>query len=172
VALLFNIACIANTDLFQFVTELTLDEWERTDVTALQLIDSYISRNSSAALGVHEFVPNPAGSGVPLPQFDFRMTSVLGGNPKAFIIAVKIGDILAPSPSTDVDWVELKGVQGELATTVIRINTAGGQPPASVRDIPLQEALWGFRLDESLTVMQCKPGSPDISVKYSAAYGK
>lgn len=39
-------------------------------------------------------------------------------------------------PTVDVDWLRLSALQfpgqGELAQTVFRVETAGGQPPSSV----------------------------------------
>ena len=85
-------------------------------------------------LGRHYFVknPTPGGSGV-VPTFDFRADSQTG-NPDAYVIATKIGDIPSPfRPSVNIDWLELKGIsgQGTLAKFAFRILTSGGQPPLS-----------------------------------------
>ncbi|ESK90731.1 malate dehydrogenase [Moniliophthora roreri MCA 2997] len=95
-------------------------------------------------LGQHYFVTNPTtGTGIS-PKWD--MTSALA-NPNAFIIGARSAGIPAPTGSSDVDWLYLTNVQGELATEVYRTNTRGGQPPAS-----------------------CTPGSQPITVWYSAMY--
>ena len=85
-------------------------------------------------LGQHYFVPNPkpaAGSPAVSPVWDFTSDSEKG-NPDAFVLAAKAGDIPAPTGKNDVDWLQLKNVEGELADTVYRTDTKGGQPPASV----------------------------------------
>jgi Protein of unknown function (DUF3455) len=90
---------------------------------------------SPLVLGHHYFVknPTPGGTGVS-PTFDFRADSQKG-NPNAFVIASKVGDITSPvDPTTNVDWLELKAIdgQGSLAKYVFRILTVSGQPPSSV----------------------------------------
>ena len=54
------------------------------------------------------------------------------GNPNAFVLANKTGDVPAPTGSQDVDWLQLTGAEGSLAKTVFRLNTKAGQPPSSV----------------------------------------
>ena len=44
----------------------------------------------------------------------------------------KSGDVPAPSGSQDVDWLQLTTVQGELAKTIMRLETKYGQPQPSV----------------------------------------
>lgn len=64
-------------------------------------------------------------------MWDFRAASAKG-NPNAFVLAAKVGDIPAPTGKQDIDWLQLNNVSGSLATTVYRTDTRGGQPPASV----------------------------------------
>ena len=97
-------------------------------------VDDVISALGSSypVLGQHYFVTNPfTGSGVS-PTFDFRAAS-REGDPNAFVIANKTGDIPAPTGSQDVDWLELTGAIGDLAKHVFRLDTKAGQPPSSVR---------------------------------------
>lgn len=84
-------------------------------------------------LGQHYFITNPlTGSGLS-PKWDFT-SAIEKGHPNAFIVGAKAGDIAAPTnPGTNVDWLMLNGVQGDLASQVFRVETRGGQPPASVR---------------------------------------
>lgn len=84
----------------------------------------------SPLLGEHYFVTSPSGTGLS-PVWDFRGASAKG-NPNAFVLAAKVGDLPAPTGSQDVDWLQLKNVTGGLATSVYRTDTRGGQPPASV----------------------------------------
>jgi hypothetical protein len=93
-------------------------------------------------LGHHIFILNADGSKSPL--FDFTSSTQRSD---AFIIAKKLGDISSPAGSTNVNWLELGNVSGGLANFVFRLDTKAGQPPAS-----------------------CTPGSPLISVKYTAKY--
>lgn len=94
--------------------------------------------------GQHYFVPNPVtGAGVS-PAFDFRsgrFNGVAGGD-EAIVVAAGSADLKSPDdPSKDVDWLQLSALtfpeQGELATTVFRVETVGGQPPATVRFSPI-----------------------------------
>ncbi|KAJ6616847.1 hypothetical protein B0H10DRAFT_2035942 [Mycena sp. CBHHK59/15] len=95
----------------------------------------------------HYFVTSPSGTGIS-PIWDFTSTGKFAGNSSAYVIGAKVGDIPAPaSPSTNVDWLALNNVQGSLASKIFRIDTVGGQPPAS-----------------------CVAGSAPISVKYTAKY--
>ena len=67
-------------------------------------------------LGSHFFQPNPSGAGLS-PIWDYRAVSAKG-NPDAFVLAQKVSNAPAPSGSKDVDWLQLKGLSGSLATTV------------------------------------------------------
>ncbi|KAH9479339.1 hypothetical protein JR316_0007929 [Psilocybe cubensis] len=96
-------------------------------------------------LGSHFFVTSPSGTGIS-PVWDYRAGSAKG-NSNAFVLAAKVGNTPAPTGKQDVDWLQLKSVQGSLATQIYRTDTRGGQPPAS-----------------------CKPGSAPISVKYVSKY--
>jgi hypothetical protein len=78
----------------------------------------------------HFFVTSPSGTGLS-PEWDF--TSVTG-NPNDFVIGAKVGDIPDPTgdPAFNIDWLALNAVEGQLASQIFRIDTVGGQPPASV----------------------------------------
>ncbi|KAJ6491194.1 hypothetical protein C8R45DRAFT_196806 [Mycena sanguinolenta] len=95
--------------------------------------------------GFHFFVESPSGTGLS-PEWDF---SSITGNPNDFVIGAKVGDLPDPTgdPSFDIDWLQLSAVEGDLASQIFRIDTVGGQPPAS-----------------------CVAGDPDIQVKYVAKY--
>lgn len=54
------------------------------------------------------------------------------GNPDKYAMVSKSGDVPAPSGSQDVDWLQLTAVQGELAKTIMRLETKYGQPQPSV----------------------------------------
>jgi Protein of unknown function (DUF3455) len=83
-------------------------------------------------LGQHYFITNPiSGTGLS-PKWDFT-SNALAGNSSAFVVGAKTGDLPAPTGPSDVDWLMLKAVQGDLASQIYRTDTRGGQPPASVR---------------------------------------
>jgi len=144
VAELIDISCLHGTSLFNSIQ---VDAYEIFNATKSVTVNDVIKvlGSSSIVLGQHYFVTNPfTGTGVS-PTFDFRANSKKG-DPNAFVIANKTGDIPAPTGSKDVDWLELTGAEGQLAKHVFRIDTKAGQPPAN-----------------------CTPGSL-LSVKYAAQY--
>jgi hypothetical protein len=123
-------------------------------------------------LGQHYFVANgtdPATGGPAIsPVWDFT-SDAERGNPEAYVIAAVVGDIPAPTGKDDVDWLQLKKVEGELADTVYRVDTKGGQPPTSVsRTEPHPK--WAFRSFDFY--LQCTAGAPLLSVKFTTQYCK
>jgi hypothetical protein len=106
------------------------------------------------------------GTGIS-PVWNFA-SAALAGHADAFVLAAKVGDVPAPTGPPDVDWLSLNRVDGNLAKQVFRVATVGGLPPSSVR------LLYNWRANENrwLTFgrLQCKPGTPPISVKYASTY--
>jgi len=98
-----------------------------------------------AVLGQHYYVPNPVGPGLS-PKWDFTSSGATAGNPNAYVIGVKVGD-LPSTNSSNIDNLMVKAVEGELASEVFRVETNGGQPPS-----------------------QCSAGDPNTTVKYTAQY--
>ena len=96
-------------------------------------------------LGQHYYVPNPVGPGLS-PKWDFTSSGVTAGNPNAYVIGVKVGD-LPSTNSSNIDNLMIKAVEGELASEIFRIDTNGGQPPS-----------------------RCAAGDSNITVKYTARY--
>jgi len=145
VADLFDLSCLsAITPIFNNIQDLAFPAWE----AAPPSFKIGPSTMGYPQLGNHYFQPNPSGTGLS-PVWDFR-AGIAEGNPNAFVLAAKIGDLPAPpSPtsSQDVDWLQLKNVSGELATQIYRTDTRGGLPPTS-----------------------CTPGSAPISLKYVSKY--
>ena len=90
------------------------------------------------SLGRHYYVPDPsanATSGKLLPKWDFTASGENKGNPDAYVVGKSVGTLASPDdPTTDVTWLELDGVEGELADTIFRYDTVNGQPPSSVSD--------------------------------------
>jgi len=147
IAELFDVSCLVPTPLWSDLPDAAFSAWsELSNITILEIIAALRALGSPGVLGQHYFVPSATG-GAPSPKFDFTSGGVLKPNPDAYVISAKAGDIPSPTSPTDVDWLVLNAVQGELADQVFRVDTRGGQPPSS-----------------------CTPGSPEISVKYAARY--
>ncbi|KIM86697.1 hypothetical protein PILCRDRAFT_4592 [Piloderma croceum F 1598] len=149
VADLFDVSCISGTSQFSTIGNDAFGIWNHTSssVTGQDVIKK-LGLNLQL-LGHHYYVPNPnttAGSPAISPKWDFT-SDAEKGNAEAFVIGAKVGDLPAPTGKNDVDWVQLKKVEGELANTVYRVKTKGGQPPTS-----------------------CTVGDPSLSVKYTAQY--
>ncbi|KAH8828647.1 hypothetical protein DL96DRAFT_1425169, partial [Flagelloscypha sp. PMI_526] len=92
-------------------------------------------------LGKHFFINGTAGL---QPKWDFTASQK---NANAFVVAKKDAAVNAPTGAQDVPWLQLSSVSGGLATAVYRLDTRLGVAPAT-----------------------CTPGTPDITVKYSAKY--
>ncbi|KAI0052122.1 hypothetical protein FA95DRAFT_1602085 [Auriscalpium vulgare] len=124
-----------------------LGVWEELPsfVSVSRLITALRFLGDIDVLGQHYFISNPSGGLAA--KFDFTSAGKTQGNPDAFVVAAKVGDLPAPTGPQDVDWLALNATSGELGSQVFRVNTRGGQPPSS-----------------------CKPGSSPISVKYAARY--
>ena len=90
--------------------------------------------HARAKLGEHFFQSN--GNGGIAPVWDFRGDSA-PNQPDAFVVAARVAGLAAPTGKQDIDWLQLKGVTGSLATSIYRTHTKEGQPPASVRYICL-----------------------------------
>jgi len=149
VAELFDISCLSDTPAFTTIQNDAFGVWDNASpsVTAQDVIKKL--GHNLLILGQHYYVPNPnttAGNPAISPKWDFTSASEKR-KAEAFVIGAKIGDLPAPTGKSDVDWVQLKKVEGELADTVYRVDTKGGQPPAS-----------------------CTAGAPLLSVKYTAQY--
>ncbi|TDL23785.1 hypothetical protein BD410DRAFT_787066 [Rickenella mellea] len=145
VAEFFDLSCFVSQRGESQLQTIIFNLWNGDkSLTVDQLIKAF--GTSKIVLGQHYFVTNPVtGTGIS-PEFDFR-TGAKKGDPNGFVIAAKSGDIVSPDGPTNVDWLELTNVKGDLAKQVFRIDTNGGVAPSS-----------------------CTPGSPLISVKYAAQY--
>jgi hypothetical protein len=148
VAQMFDITCLYGTPEFWRIQDDAYDiwsDWPNTDPLEPGLAVQLSGEFGIDVIGQYYFIIGPTGS--LSPKWDFTSSGPTAGNPDAFVVAAKVGDIPAPTGSQDIDWVELKGVDGKLASEIFRVDTHAGQPPSS-----------------------CTPGSPVITVKYSAQY--
>ncbi|KAF7359643.1 hypothetical protein MVEN_00688400 [Mycena venus] len=147
VASFFDISCLAGTSKFDTIQNTTFKVWGR--------VPSSVPSTAIGALvgapyldGVFPLLRHPSSGTSISPKWDFTSTGKFAGNSTAFVIGVKVGDILASTnPAADIDWLRLARVEGDLASHVFRVDTVGGQPPTS-----------------------CVSGSPPISVKYTSKY--
>ncbi|KAE9399767.1 hypothetical protein BT96DRAFT_881869 [Gymnopus androsaceus JB14] len=150
---LFDASCLYGTSSFTDLSSLAFRAWNASatsDVFESEAIISaarVITSPSESTLGQHYFVTNPVtGTGLS-PKWDFT-SNAFAGNPAAFVVGSKIDDVTAPSDTaSNIDWLYLTNLTGALANEIYRIDTQGGQPPAS-----------------------CIPGSAEIFVKYTAMY--
>ncbi|KAJ7469035.1 hypothetical protein FB451DRAFT_1255608 [Mycena latifolia] len=146
VASLLDISCLVYTPKFATIQTRAFNIWERAPPgSSPSAVGAFI--DAPHLDGFHYFVTSPSGTGIS-PEWDFTSTGRFAGNATAFVIGAKVGDIPAPTdPTTNIDWLQLTRVEGDLASQIFRIDTVGGQPPTS-----------------------CIAGSPPISVKYTAKY--
>ncbi len=128
---LFDISCLSPSN-YNNVTDAAWYIWETApaDLTAAEVIAALAA--SPFILGQHYFITNPiTGSGLS-PKWDFTSASE-AGHPDAYVVGAKTGDISSPTdPTVNIDWLSLSGAQGDLASQIFRVQTRGGQPPASV----------------------------------------
>ncbi|KAJ8502611.1 hypothetical protein ONZ45_g11598 [Pleurotus djamor] len=148
VAELFDISCLYGTPAFNSIEDVFYAAWKilPKGISTSQVISLLHLAKTPTVLGQHYFITNPiTGSGIS-PIWDFTSQGATKGNTDAFVVGARLGGLPAPTGSKDVDWLLIGGVQGKLADQIYRVDTVGGQPPAS-----------------------CKPGST-TSVKYASKY--
>ncbi|EIM89137.1 uncharacterized protein STEHIDRAFT_167031 [Stereum hirsutum FP-91666 SS1] len=153
VAELFDISCVVDTAISPYLTSAIEALWSAIPSNILnttELISKLGFLGNPDVLGQHYFVPNPATGSGTSPKFDFT-SARFNGVADAFVVLARTGDIPSPDDkSVDIDWLYLTALsyagQGKLAKSVFRVETAGGQPPASCN------------------------GTDSISVKYVAEY--
>jgi len=146
---LFDISCLYGKDEFSSIQDHLYNAWNETpaNITIQDLIS--VVGDKPQVLGQHYYVPNPkptAGGPAISPKWDFTSDSERG-KPDAFVIAASVGTLPAPNSTDNINWVQLKNIEGKLADSVYRVDTKGGQPPTS-----------------------CTAGAPLLSVKYAAKY--
>ncbi|KAJ8488460.1 hypothetical protein ONZ45_g13946 [Pleurotus djamor] len=142
VAELVDISCLFGTDAFDVIQDRWFLIWSVLPPGTPPLA----TIGNPEPLGEHFFITNPVtGTGLS-PKWDFTSHGATRGNRNAFVVGARSGGIPSPSGSANVDWLSLSNVQGRLANQVFRVDTKGGQPPAS-----------------------CRPGT-SISVKYTSKY--
>jgi hypothetical protein len=127
-----DITSLYPTIEFWQIQEQAFKEWlyfpsnDPYDPNLFQLLNQV---NYMPILGQHYFIEQ---DGELSPVWDFRANGPTTGNSNAIIVAKEAGDFPSPAGYPNVDWVELTRVSGELADTVLRVYTVGGDPPTSV----------------------------------------
>ncbi|KDQ31883.1 hypothetical protein PLEOSDRAFT_1100408 [Pleurotus ostreatus PC15] len=149
VAELFDISCLVGKSTFNRIQDDVFTVWKLLpkQLTAAKVVELLHFAKTPTILGQHYFIINPlTGVGIS-PKWDFTSQGATKGNPNAFVVGARTGGLAAPTGPQDVDWLSLSNAQGQLADQIYRVDTRGGQPPAS-----------------------CTPGSAPISVKYASKY--
>jgi hypothetical protein len=146
VAQIADAACLPESDDVS-AAQYFYDVWIKAPKRETPL--SLFAGFKAVILGQHEFVNNPTGAGT-IARWDFSSKGdIFPRNPNAYVEATRVANLSAPTGKTDIDWLELKGVAGNLADKAYRVDTKGGQPPAT-----------------------CNPQDSEVlSVKYTAIYG-
>lgn len=145
---LFDSSCLYGTPVFDTAPETAYVAWDATTglVTPQDVITALALVPDPLVLGQHMYVPNPVGSGLS-PKWDFTSSGGTAGNPDAYVIGAKVGDLPSADPTLNIDSLMIKAVKGSLASEIFRVENNGGQPPA-----------------------QCNAQSSNITVKYTAQY--
>jgi len=145
IAGLIDIACLYGTPEFAESQDNVYNVWEEyKGLDTWGLIYEFLDDFKIPLVGTHYFINY---EDTILPKFDFTSYGPTAGNPDAFVVGTRVAGIPAPYTERDIDWVELNAVSGKYADKVYRVETRGGQPPAS-----------------------CTPGSDPISIKYATQY--
>jgi len=136
VATLFDISCLYGTPEFPNIQDqlMSLPAPVRNGIVT-------VASRTPLLLAYHYFITNPlTGTGI---NPKFAQAANGGAN---FTTLAKKGDIKS-ADLTNVDLLQLSSIAGDWASTVFRVDTKAGQPPAN-----------------------CTVGSADISVPYAAKY--
>lgn len=92
---------------------------------------AYPADAAIAPLGLLSYI-NFDNAGVPTAHFDFTASQK---SATAFSTAFESGNIPSPDDaSKDIGWQQLLSEDGDLATRIFVINTAGGAAPSNVSD--------------------------------------
>ncbi|KAJ2930044.1 hypothetical protein H1R20_g7056, partial [Candolleomyces eurysporus] len=149
VAALFDISCLGGKPAFDTIQKTAYTIWKNIpDGPLSSRCQSGIATPLGVvASGAHFFTKTPAGTNAPV--WDMRAIGPknVKGKSGAYVVGAKVAGIPSPEGAKNVDFLQLKAVEGALATAIYRTDTQGGPAPAS-----------------------CTPGSAPISVKYTSKY--
>ncbi|KAI9443419.1 hypothetical protein H4582DRAFT_2072465 [Lactarius indigo] len=149
IAQVFDITSLYPGFEFSIIQEDTYIDWLNfpgNDPCDPNLAQQLENKYGIMLYGRHYIIENPDGDLSSI--WDFRPSGLTPGNPNAFVVAEVTGDIPAPTGYLDLDWLELEGVSGQLASTIFRVYTKGG----------------------GLLPESCEPGYPGVTAKFTAQY--
>jgi hypothetical protein len=132
VAQIIDISRLYGTPEFSQIQDDAYNFWSSdpcTDPFDSELTAQLEHKVGICILGQHYFINGTTSLS---PKWDFTSSGPNKGNPEAFVVAAKAGDLPSPDSKSDVDWLRLNGTSGDLAKEVLRVYTRGGQPPSSV----------------------------------------
>jgi hypothetical protein len=159
---MFDVSCLYHSskqefssiqeDAFQFWTQ-----QQGNDPLGKQVAQEVKQKWNIDVIGQHYFVEE---NNQLVPVFDFSSTGRHKGDSKAIFFGKKTEDVPSRDGNDNVDWLELQNVSGELASTIYRVYTVKGQPPAKVSSVrPL-----GLCLSYSITFFFCSAIPDPISL--------
>jgi hypothetical protein len=121
VATLLDVSCLYKTPLFARIQDDIMRlPANRRDALVQAMLPTPLH------IGDHYFITNPiTGTGIS-PKF---AQTANGG--AVFTTLAKKGGVKSPVGAQNVDWLQLSSVQGDWASTVFRVDTVLGQPPAT-----------------------------------------
>ncbi|PPQ63120.1 hypothetical protein CVT24_005831 [Panaeolus cyanescens] len=126
VADLFDLSCLSkNKKDFAEVEDKAYNQWISTRQAKFNPKDC--GGSAPPFVGYHFFQPTAAGGIAPV--WDLRTYM---RNPDAYVVGARVAGVPAPDGNgKNVDWLELKGVEGSLAGPIYRTETRGGVAPAA-----------------------------------------
>jgi hypothetical protein len=138
---MFDISCLQGSALSN-IQEYAFEVWN--GMPGINPLEPWIAQEFQQTWGLevvgqHYFVE---GSGGIVPVFDFTSSGPTAGNPNAIFFGKKIADASSPQGTSNVDWLELQEISGQLANQFYRVLTVEGQPPSSVSSSRLVLALF------------------------------
>lgn len=121
IATLLDISCLYGNPEFDDIQDdfFALPERARKAIVK-------IASGTPLLLAYHYFITNPlTGTGIN-PKF---AKAVDGG--AEYTVLAKAGGVHSPGGTVNVDWLQLNSITGDWGSTVFRVDTVAGQPPAN-----------------------------------------
>jgi hypothetical protein len=97
--------------------------WDNVGALA-HLSNSSLHYEPSKLVGFHYFVES---GGALSPEWDLSISQA-NNAVNSYVIGTKIGQQASPDGPTNVPWLLVQGIQGDLARFVVRLQTEGGVP--------------------------------------------
>jgi hypothetical protein len=126
VAQLYDISSLFPGSEFSKIQNDTYDDWnafQGSDPTDSTLVQQLESKYNITLSGQLYYIYDNAGNLSPVVDLS---------NPNANVVAEVTGDIPSPDGSSNIDWQEMTGVSGQLATTIFQVSTQGGEQVDSI----------------------------------------